>query len=430
MRILLGCLLISLLHINVYAQPAADARIYVRSEGEIYAGQMFNLYIEAKTETYFLSTPSFPHIALEEAIAIQPEQLGTSFSERIGGTLFAGVRQRFLVSSHKPGLLEIPAYTIEFSAASTDSSRAPVPISVVTAPVTISISMPPGLESIQRVAITPDLSIEQQFDKPLEDLRVGDAFTRSIILQANGAMGFMLPATEFEELEGLTIYSSQPRFEDSSARGRTLGRRIDSATYLLQRDGSFELPSVSVDWFDLENNVLKTLELESVEFEVAVNPSLDSVLISSVVQDENSRLLVAVINFLNWSISHWIEIVSIVMVISVATYSYQKYAQRFYHHLVGSIHKLVLSESWVFAVLVFASLFRSSATTKHKLLIWMLRNDNVTFNKSKAYQEIRISYQKSSPGPIGKLNLARDLLMYRYSRSIGESYDSATNLNP
>lgn len=430
MRSLIICLTLLLPSVSALAQPAADARVYVQPQGEIYAGQLFTLYVEAKTETYFLTTPSFPQIAFEQAIAIQPERLGISFSERVGRTMFAGVRQRFLVSSHRPGLLEIPAYSINFSVASTESARQPVPVTVVTEPLTINIVMPPGLDTIQQVAITPDLRIDEQFDKPLEDLKVGDAFTRSIILESNGAMGFILPAAEFQEIEGLAIYSSQPRFEDDSARGRTRGRRIDSATYLLQQEGSFELPAVSVSWFDLENDTLETLVLEPHAFEVAINPALDSIVFSSVSQNASSRLLLGVVDLLNWIISHWVEILSIAFAILVAIYLWRKYARWSFGQLSDSIYKLTASEQWMFAVLLIACLFQSSATIKHKLLIWMLRGDNSKFNRSRAYQEIKISYRDNHKKPLRRISLAWELLAHQFSKGVGERYDSVKNLNP
>jgi len=429
------CLLLSLpfsllFSLPLSAQPDGGARAYIQPDGELYAGQLFSLYIEARTETYFLTPPSFPHVALEDAIAIAPQQRGTSFSQRVGGTLYAGIRQRFFISAHKTGMIEIPAYTLTFLAASLDSSREPVSISVITEPLSIRISMPPGVDSIEGLAVTPELRLEERFDTPLEELKVGDAITRSVILEARSALGFLLPETQFEELEGMAVYGSQPRFEDDSARGRTLARRIDSATYLLQREGSFELPAITVDWFDLDSNRLRTLSLQSHAIEVAANPFLDSVVVASFDEDENSQLTEYFVATINWLILYWLQIVILLGMTYLTITMWRKYAGRIYLHALAAIQKMRASQRWLFTSLLLSCMFHPAARARHSLLSWMLRDNNKRFDKTDAYRQIRAGYREGGQKNLGRLQLLRALVAFRFRSGSEKNWQSTTDLNP
>ncbi len=84
-----------------------------------------------------------------------------------------------------------------------------------------------------------------------------------------------LPPIHFADVEDFAVYPNQPRVQNLSAdrKGFLAGRRIDSATYVLQKPGHYELPSVTIQWWDLRHRKLREHTVTPVSFDAAPNPN-------------------------------------------------------------------------------------------------------------------------------------------------------------
>lgn len=93
-------------------------------------------------------------------------------------------------------------------------------------------------------------------------------------MEADGSFAMFLPPVKFESEDGLALYADPPRLEDRSEdrAGFQGGRRIDSATYVIEQEGSYRLPPVEIYWWDLESNRLLQATVPEVEFQAAPNP--------------------------------------------------------------------------------------------------------------------------------------------------------------
>jgi hypothetical protein len=63
-----------------HAQDDAQARLSLSGEKRVLMGQMVRLYVEVVAPQPFSKAPLFPELELPRAIALQPEQMGNSFS--------------------------------------------------------------------------------------------------------------------------------------------------------------------------------------------------------------------------------------------------------------------------------------------------------------------------------------------------------------
>jgi len=428
MRLILITFLLLMLSAPTYAQPQVSARVFVQPEGQIYAGQQFTLYVEVKTDSWFLSAPDFPEIAFENALAIRPEQLGTNFVDKVGQKTYAGLRQRFLVNAHKAGKLTIPAYTMSFSVSG--EYQKPVPVTVKTEPVSVSIVMPPGLSGIENIAVTPTFKITEHFNPPLSDLKTGDAFTRSITLEADDALGFTLPSIVFEEIEGLSIYTAEPRFDDDVVRGEAIGRRTDSASYILQKDGAFELPPVEVQWFDLTEGVLKDVSTAPVSFQVQKNLNLKNAVILNDYTGAKDRILKSVVSSVNWLVAHLMQILWIGGILYIAVRIWKRYGQSVIAETFRLRAQIIQSEVWAYAFLLWSCLFRTSGVIKNNLRKWLSFNGNEPFRKKMSWQNIQGSYANAGARKLNRVQLCKDLIVFRSSKRINRYQKSRVTLNP
>src|SRR5262249_3197684 len=114
------------------------------------------------------------------------------------------------------------------------------------------------------------LTIEQTVQRSSDQLRSGDAITRTVVLKADDAPALLLPPPNFAAVDGLALYPAQPSLEDKTdGRSDTLSStRVDSATYMLQRPGNYWLPAIDVRWWNLGSGKIETAHLDAVALDV------------------------------------------------------------------------------------------------------------------------------------------------------------------
>ncbi len=75
----------------------------------------------------------------------------------------------------------------------------------------------------------------------------------------------------------MSLYQNDPVIDDKNNRGDLTGKRTDSATYVCERVGDFEMPALVITWWDIKREVLKRETLSSVTVTVnAAPPPVDN----------------------------------------------------------------------------------------------------------------------------------------------------------
>ncbi|MFP6656024.1 MAG: hypothetical protein VCB25_10390 [Myxococcota bacterium] len=235
-------------------------RVGLLPSAEVIVGQQTRFFVEILTDTWFTKAPAYPELLLEGAIALLPEQLGSNFTERIDGETFAGQRRRYLIFPQRTGPLKIPSLQIRLGVS--EDGRPGQPFTLQTPPLQLNVVLPAAAAGIKGLVTTPRLRIEDVWNHSLEDLQVGDAVERRIQLNAQQALGMLLPDLEFRTPTGIAAYADQPHVRDEINRGQYRGERIEAVTYVMQQSGEFTLPAIEVHWW---NSVQQRLEIEKLE---------------------------------------------------------------------------------------------------------------------------------------------------------------------
>ena len=255
------------------AQGAVDGahgveiRAFVEADGEIVVGQLIRVIVEVSTPTWFTAAPAYPEIHLDGAIVLLPEQFGVNFSDRKGGQTISGQRQRYAIIPQRAGTFRVAPITV--SLATTIDGKPTERFAVSTPPVQFSVVMPAEAADVSPLVTTASLTVSERYEGSLDGLKVGDAITRSVTVRARDTFGLALPPTRFAPVDGLAVYPAQPRIEDKVARGRYSATRTDSATYVLQKPGTYILPAITVRWWSLDIQSLDARTLEARTISVA-----------------------------------------------------------------------------------------------------------------------------------------------------------------
>jgi hypothetical protein len=148
------------------------------------------------------------------------------------------------------------------------------PVTLPFQPHSFQARIPAQAQGLGYFIATDELRIKQELTRDSKDLVVGDSVRRTIEIFANQTFAMFLPPVEFQEIEGLAVYPDPPRIQNRSADriGFQGGERIESATYVIQEEGEYELAPFEIYWWDLSSNRMRTASVNAVEFSAAPNP--------------------------------------------------------------------------------------------------------------------------------------------------------------
>ena len=224
----------------------------------VVPGQKLTLTLKIATDRWFSGGTRIKLPEVPGLVILQTEQFASNASERRGGQNWVIQRWTLDVYPQRAGDFTIPPIAVRLKVNSGDGD---VEGSLTSPPVDVTVSLPASLADVTQWIATPDFSVEQRFDRPPEQLQVGDAFEREVVFAASDVMAMMLPAFEAEELTGLAAYPAPPVLENSSNRGQTMATRSQRISYVAQAEGEYLLSARDFFWWNTGRDELQVLTL-------------------------------------------------------------------------------------------------------------------------------------------------------------------------
>ncbi len=250
--------------------PTALVEAKLLPEGELAVRQRCELAVRFLSDGFvFSGTPSFPDIQIEGAIVVPPRS-GMNITELRSGQTWIGVERHYSVYPTRTGELVVPAVTI---AASVRNSAGVTDLTAKSESFVRQVAIPSTLVENPDAVVTPKLSLSQEFEPDVNELKVGDAIKRTITVTANDTAAMLLPAFVPRKIVGLKAYPDQPILNDKEYRGDLTATRTDSATYVAQKEGRYVLPQISVHWWDSKQDQVREATVPALALTVVANPS-------------------------------------------------------------------------------------------------------------------------------------------------------------
>ena len=250
--------------------PIALAEAKLLPEGELAVRQRCELAVRFLSDGFaFSGTPSFPDVQIEGAIVVPPRS-GINLTERRDGATWMGVERRYSLYPTRIGELVVPAVTI---GARVRNSAGVTDLTAQSESFVRQIVIPPALVENPDAVVTPKLSLSQEFEPDVNELKVGDSIKRTITVTANDTVAMLLPTIVPTKIDGLKAYPDQAILNDKEYRGDLTATRTDSLTYIAQKEGRYELPQISVNSWDPKQNQIREAKVPAFALTVVANPS-------------------------------------------------------------------------------------------------------------------------------------------------------------
>lgn len=225
------------------------------------------LNIEVATPRWLTGGTRIGSIEIPNVIAKQRNQLATNYTERVDGTTWSRQRWEVTLYPMTSGEFVIPTVPVRIQVSAPDGSN--VGGTLYTQPIKFEASLPSGLLSDESPWFSAtDVDVEQQWQRSSEDLKVGDAVTRTVTIKAKDSLSVLLPnVLTNESTQQYQAYPQPNRLDDTQERGDYRSSRIEETVYVIQQGGEFTLPEFTFQWWDSKNQRLENVVIKGEVFE-------------------------------------------------------------------------------------------------------------------------------------------------------------------
>ena len=113
-----------------------------------------------------------------------------------------------------------------------------------------------------------NLEIIEKWQPEPPIFKVGDPVTRTLTIIADGVTGDQIPELEFNYPDTIKGYADQPQIETEKSDNGLRGIRKEKWALIPNQDGTITLPGISVSWWDVTTNNLRSVVIPSKKIEV------------------------------------------------------------------------------------------------------------------------------------------------------------------
>jgi hypothetical protein len=246
-------------------------RSWLSPTDAIVVGQEVSLVVEISTRRWFAGGTRIHHPEIGNLVVLQRDQFATNLSRQEQGQTWVVQQWALELYPQAAATYAVPSLTLELAV--NDAEAGIVRGTLYSKPLQFTARVPELLRSVDFWVSTPAFSINDEFDRKLEKLQPGGAFTRTISSSASHVTSMMLPTPQMTAPPGLAIYPDNPILEDRSNRGEAIARRTDRFTYVVEEAGQYQLAEQTFFWWDSVRGEVQTQRLTAVIIDAGTAPT-------------------------------------------------------------------------------------------------------------------------------------------------------------
>ncbi|WP_440876518.1 hypothetical protein [Thalassotalea sp. PLHSN55] len=227
------------------------------------------LTLEVATPRRFSEGTRISLVDVPNVLIKQRNQMAMNYTERVKNTTWSIQRWELVMYPLASGKITLPEFPVH--AQVIDKNGKPLDVTLFTKPLSFNAHLPSGqLTEGKKWLAAKSLAVEQEWQFSSEKLKVGDAVTRTITMDASDAISVLLPELMTEKIDdNYQRYNKPVRFIDSANRGEYKAKKTEESVYILQEGGSVTLPELSISFWNTESETLETITLEGQTLAVA-----------------------------------------------------------------------------------------------------------------------------------------------------------------
>ena len=258
---------------------------------QVYTQQQILLTLKIFHSVSLFDDSRLSPLDVDDAIV---NQLGDTkkYETVIDGTRYGVFELQFAISPQKAGTLVIPPLSFTGTIADRHDpfggvfSMGGKPIVARSPEIVVNVKAPPANYAGHTWLPAKNLTLTEIWSQPVDSIKVGDAVTRTITLEAEGLNSAQLPPLHIPSPDGVNTYPDQSSTDDSATANGVVGKRVSAIAMVPTEAGKFRLPPVKITWFDTQQQKARVAEIPATTLDV--KPSANQPVTQSSVQNESA----------------------------------------------------------------------------------------------------------------------------------------------
>ncbi|OEF25580.1 BatD family protein [Vibrio rumoiensis] len=230
------------------------------------------LTIDISTPRWFVGPTTIGHIDIPNLVVKQRNALATNYTSRKDGETWAHQRWELTLYPQSSGTFTIPALPITVNIAGDNAKKTQG--TLWTNKLSLQARLPSGkLTEKDQWFAASNVTVTQDWQTTREGMKVGDAVTRTIKIEANDSLSILLPQVlKSQSKPQYQSYADPAQLIDKSVRGDYLSSRQDQVVYVLQEGGKVSFPDLHLKWWNTKENKVESVTLKGKAFSVTHTP--------------------------------------------------------------------------------------------------------------------------------------------------------------
>ncbi len=244
------------------------------SPREVYVGQPLRVTVTVYTHTWFTAPVEFGNLQVPGAFIVpfDDTQPGMFTS---GGKQYPGIQFYYIVFPYKAGSFSVPSLEITATSPPEGSSTGRKVVIHTTEQAFTVRDVPDKLKAMGPWFVAKSVRVTEHWDRSLNGLKVGDVLKRTVTVEARGTLPQFIPdITPQERVDWASTYPQAAVLTDSREGGDVSGRSVTVTSYLLEKAGTFDLPALTLPYWNPLAARIATSSLPDHKIEVAENSNL------------------------------------------------------------------------------------------------------------------------------------------------------------
>jgi len=204
----------------------------------------------------------------------------TQYRKRINGTLYTVFEIRCALFPGQSGALVIPSFVADvivpqqvrqnssmfFQQFMNQGRR----VRLKTDPIDLDVKeKPASFPANAPWIIAESLTASETWSDDPQKLQTGGSITRSVTLQARGALAEQIPALPTFALDGFKLYPDQAKTDKQVEADAITGSRVESVAMLPTRPGDFAIPEIRIPWWNSKTDQLEYATVPAISLKVS-----------------------------------------------------------------------------------------------------------------------------------------------------------------
>lgn len=217
------------------------------SKKEVYVEQGLKVTVTAFSSTWFAEPLSFENLRIEGAF-VQSFRRTQSSIKYLDKKKYAALEFHYIVFPYRTGELVFPELIIRTSIPPEGNYKGQ-PTTLKTKSFSIFVKEIPNEIEKGNWLVASNVNIKNSWSGNLNEIKVGEVIKRQIIIEANGTLPSFIDEVELKPVDFASIYPHQPEFIDERDNQSVNGKRIDTYSYLFEKEGRFKIPEITIQWY-------------------------------------------------------------------------------------------------------------------------------------------------------------------------------------